>query len=339
MVLEVRAGALDETRLTEESLEPAVGQALLRVLRFGITANNVTYALLGDVLGFTKYYPAADGWRRVPAWGIAEVAATRSDAVREGERYFGYLPMADQVLLTPKAAPGGVVDTTPHRAELMPVYNFYSRPDTEHEDEQILLRPLFLFAFLLDEHIAARDVETVVISSASSKTASAIAFLLAQRGGTVIGLTSARNEGFVRGLGVYAETVAYDAIDTLEKRSAAFIDVAGDDAVRRRVHEHFRDDLVYSGMVGATHLDLSGFAAPAVDHGPQPEPVSANAMLQARGGLGPEVARAWAPYAEWAAGWLTVRRGNGPDAVRAAYLDVLGGRVAPHEAHVVSMHG
>jgi hypothetical protein len=92
-------------------------------------------------------------------------------------------------------------------------------------------------------------------------------------------------------------------------------------------------------MVGATHLDLSGFAAPAVVHGPQPEPVSANAMLQARGGLGPEVARAWAPYAEWAAGWLTVRRGNGPDAVRAAYLDVLGGRVAPHEAHVVSMHG
>ena len=76
---------------------------------------------------------------------------------------------------------------------------------------------------------------------------------------------------------------AYDTIDALPRRQIAFIDVAGDERVRRRVHEHLRDDLIFSGFVGATHLDASAFAAPpALDHGPQPAPVSANALLRER---------------------------------------------------------
>ena len=213
MVLEMRSDALAETRLTPESLEPADGQALLRILRFGCTANNVTYGLLGEQLGFARYFPAPAGWTRVPAWGIAEVIASRIDAVREGERFFGYFPMASDVLLTPRAAPFGVVDAAEHRASLMPAYNAYRHPDPEGQDPQILLRPLFLLAFLLDEYLAARDVDAVLISSASSKTASAIAFLLASRGCAVTGLTCARNEPFVRGLGVYDEVATYDAID------------------------------------------------------------------------------------------------------------------------------
>jgi hypothetical protein len=345
MVLEVRSNALAETRLTAESLEPADGQALLRILRFGCTANNVTYALLGETLGFARFFPAPVGWTRVPAWGVAEVVATRAPAVREGERFFGYCPMATEMLLTPRAAPFGIVDVAEHRASLMPAYNAYRHPDAEGQDEQILLRPLFLLAFLLDEDLAARKAGAVLLSSASSKTASAVAFLLASRGCAVTGLTSPRNEQFVRSLGVYDEVVAYDAIDALPRRSVAFIDVAGDGRVRQRVHEHFGDDLTYSGFVGATHLDASAFAAPpALDCGPQPEPVSANALLRERvratgqDSLDADIARAWARYVAWSDGWLTVRRAGGPDAVRAAYLDVFGGRVAPNEAHVVSMH-
>jgi hypothetical protein len=345
MVLEVRPDALAETRLTAESLEPADGQALLRVLRFGCTANNVTYALLGDTLGFGRFFPASVGWTRVPAWGVAEVVATRTDTVREGERFFGFCPMAAEMLLTPRAAPFGVVDVAEHRASLMPAYNAYRHPDAEGQDEQILLRPLFLLAFLLDEDLVARKAGGVLLSSASSKTASAIAFLLASRGCHVIGLTSPRNERFVRDLGVYDEVVAYDAIDALPRRSVAFVDVAGDERVRERVHEHFRADLIFSGFVGATHLDPSAFATPpAPDYCPQPEIVSANALLRERvratgqDRLDDDVARAWARYVAWSDGWLTVRRAGGPDAVRAAFLDILGGRVAPNEAHVVSMH-
>ena len=54
--------------------------------------------------------------------------------------------------------------------------------------------------------------------------------------------------------------------------------------------------------------------------------------------LDDDFTRAWARYVAWSDGWLTVRRAGGPDAVRAAFLDVRGGRVAPNEAHVVSMH-
>jgi uncharacterized protein DUF2855 len=185
----------------------------------------------------------------------------------------------------------------------------------------------------------------VLLSSASSKTASAIAFLLASRGSAVIGLTSPRNEPFVRGLGVYDEVAAYDAIDALPRRATAFIDVAGHERVRDHVHKHFRDDLTFSGFVGATHLDASAFAAtPAHEHGPQSEPVSANALLRERvratgqDRLDADVARAWARYVAWSEGWLTVRRAAGPEAVRAAFLDVLGGRVASNEAHLASMH-
>jgi hypothetical protein len=345
MVLEVRPDALAETRLTAESLEPADGQALLRVLRFGCTANNMTYAMLGDQLGFTRFFPASVGWIRVPAWGVAEVVATRTDAVREGERFFGFCPMAAEMLVTPRTTPFGVVDVAEHRASLMPAYNAYRNPDAEGQDEQILLQPLFVLAFLLDEDLLAREAGAVLLSSASSKTASAIAFLLASRGCHVIGLTSPRNEQFVRGLGVYDEVSPYDAIDSLPSRAVAFIDVAGDEGVRQCVHEHFRDDLTFSGLVGATHLDPSAFAAPpALDHGPQLELVSANALLRQRvhatgqDRLDADLARAWARYVAWSESWLTVRRAGGPDAVRAAFLDVLGGRVAPNEAHVVSMH-
>src|SRR5207248_1361840 len=81
------------------------------------------------------------------------------------------------------------------------------------------------------------DRGPIVISSASSKTAIAAAFLLSRRDGVhVAGLTSPRSADFVNGLGIYATVAAYDAIDTLERAPATFVDVAGDgegcDAVR-----------------------------------------------------------------------------------------------------------
>jgi NADPH-dependent curcumin reductase CurA len=51
----------------------------------------------------------------------------------------------------------------------------------------------------------------VVVSSASSKTSSALAFQLSLREGiAVVGLTSARSAEFVRELGVYDHVVSYD---------------------------------------------------------------------------------------------------------------------------------
>ena len=91
----------------------------------------------------------------------------------------------------------------------------WHRPD----DEPVLAlyRPLFTTSFMLDDFIAenqAFGADRVVLSSASSKTAHALAFLLAARGGLkVVGLTSRRNADFVGGLGCYRSVVSYDDIE------------------------------------------------------------------------------------------------------------------------------
>ena len=43
------------------------GQALLRVQRFGLTANNITYAVFGDGMRYWDFFPAADSVQLVGA--------------------------------------------------------------------------------------------------------------------------------------------------------------------------------------------------------------------------------------------------------------------------------
>ena len=53
-------------------LEP--GQALLSVEAFGLTSNNITYAMFGQAMSYWSFFPAEEGWGRMPVWGFAEVA-------------------------------------------------------------------------------------------------------------------------------------------------------------------------------------------------------------------------------------------------------------------------
>ena len=80
----------------------------------------------------------------------------------------------------------------------------------------MLLRPLFFTAWLLEDFLAEADMfgaDFAVVSSASSRTASALAYLLSQRGqGEVVGLTSARAEQFTKDLGVYGAVLSYGSI-------------------------------------------------------------------------------------------------------------------------------
>src|SRR5271154_512776 len=72
--------------------EPAPGQALLRVDSFGLTANNITYAVMGEIMSYWDFFPAADGWGRVPMWGFAEVERSEAEGVEPGLRLYGDLP-------------------------------------------------------------------------------------------------------------------------------------------------------------------------------------------------------------------------------------------------------
>ena len=119
----------------------------------------------------------------------------------------------------------------------------------------MLLRPLFFTSFLIDDQLADDgliDRGPMIVSSASSKTAIAAAFLLAQRDGRRAGRRSPRPRSaeFVEGLGIYDRVVTYDAIDSLERGPATYVDVSGDGEVRRAVHAHFGDELAHSMAVG-----------------------------------------------------------------------------------------
>ena len=266
----VKRDDLRECRVVEgeaPSVEP--GQALLRVDTFGLTANNVTYAVFGEAMSYWDFFPAEDGWGRVPMWGFAEVERSEAEGVEAGTRLFGYLPPSSHLLVTPADASGtGFVDASPHRASLPSAYHRYLatgtdsfyRPDTEAI--QMLLRPLFFTSFLIDDQLedeGLTDRGTIAIASASSKTAIAAAFLLSRRGGVeLIGLTSPGNAAFVEGLGIYDSTISYDAIETLERRPATFVDIGGDGAVRLAVHSHYGDELIYSMAVGNDPLGGAG---------------------------------------------------------------------------------
>ena len=74
----------------------------------------------------------------------------------------------------------------------------------------------------------------------------------------MIGLTSASNVAFVKSLGCYDEVVTYDRVTSLPADSpVAYVDMAGNSALRETLHRHFGDQMKYSGRIGLTHRSTS----------------------------------------------------------------------------------
>ena len=46
---------------------------MLSVECFGLSSNNITYAVMGDAMSYWDFFEAEDGWGRVPVWGFATV--------------------------------------------------------------------------------------------------------------------------------------------------------------------------------------------------------------------------------------------------------------------------
>jgi hypothetical protein len=330
------------------------GQALLRVERFGLTANNITYAVMGDAMSYWDFFPAPQGWGRMPVWGFAEVERSETPGVEPGMRFYGYLPPSSYLLVAPAPADvdaTGFVDGAGHRAPLASAYQRYLATATDPfysattEDVQMLLRPLFVTSFLIDdllddEGLVARG--PILVSSASSKTAIAAAYLLSRRKGVrLVGLTSPGNAKFVAGLGIYDSTVTYAEIGSLPRGPATYVDIAGDAAVRKAVHAHHGDDLALSMAVGLAHhegfgADVGEIAGPRPTLFFAPERVSRRTAEWGQAGFDQRVAEAWHPFCEWSASWLHVIRSSGFEGLRDAYLEVLSGDGDPRSAHVIA---
>ena len=68
----------------------ADGEVRLVIERFALTANNITYAVFGEMMKYWDFFPAAEGFGRVPVWGFARVEASNHPGVAVGQRYYGY---------------------------------------------------------------------------------------------------------------------------------------------------------------------------------------------------------------------------------------------------------
>jgi hypothetical protein len=355
----------DQFTITElrETPAPALedGQVRLGVDKFALTANNITYAAFGEAMSYWNFYPAADGWGRIPVWGFGTVLESRAPGVAAGEKFYGYYPMSSEVVLQPaRSSATGFLDGAEHRAALHPVYNSYARCSADPfyaaptEDLQALLRPLFMTSWLIDDFLAdnqffgaaAEAPATLLLSSASSKTAYGTAFQLAQRAGIeVVGLSSAANLEFCRSLGCYHRVLSYEQLDLVPADAACvYVDFAGNAGLRRRIHERFAN-LKYSSSIGGTHVEQLGGAKDLP--GPRATLFFAPAQIKKRSAewgadvLGRRLLAAWQDFVarvgDPAAPWLVVRQHAGPHAVQAAYLEVLGGRGDPRLGHMLSL--
>jgi hypothetical protein len=331
----------------------AKGQVLLNVDHFAFTANNITYAVMGETMSYWDFFPTDDGWGRVPVWGFADVAKSNHPGISEGQRFYGYFPMSSYLLVEPvDVSPGGFTDGAAHRKPLPPIYNRYALTDADpayepgSEDMQMLFRPLFTTSFLLDDFIADNDffgAKTAIISSASSKTALGTAFLMSRRNTCrTIGLTSSSNVDFVKGLGVYDEVVAYEDIGELDVSSASvLLDVAGSAEVKAKVHHHFGDQLKYSCTVGASHWQAVGDNEDLP--GPTPSLFFAPSQAEKRmgewgsRGFQQRLSESWQAFIKLADGWSGIKHSSGPKTAAEIYLATLDNQVPPNEGHIISL--
>jgi hypothetical protein len=306
------------------------GEAQLRVERFALSANNVTYAVFGDRLRYWQVFPAQDGWGRVPAWGYARVVASRTAELTEGGRVFGLVPMGTHLTVVPKPNRLGFADASPHRAELSPIYNQYVPISGEGDDAELVMRPLFMTSVLLDLELT--EAGAVILTSASSKTAYGLAHLLRQRGVRTIGLTSAQRTAWVESLGVYDLVVPYEQIP--DEEHATLVDFAGDSRIIRAVHE--RIPLQRSIRVGFTHHEALRGAASITP--PKPEFFFAPDEIPKRGAeLGRRYTEAWPAFASVVEHAMQIERiGDGHELERV-WRALVDGSTDPAAGYVVSL--
>ena len=346
--VQVKRDAITETRIVDLD-QPSLGdgEVRLKIESFSVTANNVTYAVVGDAFGYWNFFPGEGEWGVVPMWGHAVITESRHPDLAVGERVYGYLPMADTLDVLPgSVSPGGFVDLAAHRQPMSVIYNQYSRiaADPEHdpakEAERMIFGPLFKTGFLIESMMRREDwfgAEVLICTSASSKTAMATASVARDKSPQVqrIGLTSAGNVDFVRAGGFYDLVLAYDQIAELPQMASVLVDFAGNAGLINAVHTALGDKLKYSCTVGATHVG-AGFGQ---DNGPLPgpEPVlffaphHAVAAIQELGpkAFGEAVAASWTRFVSEAGGAVTVAQRNGLEAAADAFVATAEGKADP----------
>ncbi len=358
----VRRHDIAKARLAQSAPLPlGEGCVRLKVENFAITANNVTYAAVGDAYGYWAFFPAPEDESAdegaeegiVPVWGHAVVEATAHPGLAIGDRLYGYLPMASHVdLLIGAVTANSVSDVSPHRLPMNQVYNQYTRiaadahRDPAAEAASALFMPLFRTSFLIAAMFARaawHGAKQLVVTSASSKTALALAHIVRAQSPEIarIGLTSQGNLEFVRGTGLYDTVLAYEDADQLALVPSVSVDLAGDGRLVAALRRHFGDALAYNCLVGVTHVGALGQPAEAGLPGPDPvmffAPDHATALIGEIGAAAfiARVDERWDTFVADAASLIPFAYRDGLEAAAEAFVATVQGSAKPDAGIIV----
>ena len=350
-----------KTRLVENnklSAETALSddEIIVRVDSFALTANNITYAVLGDKLGYWQFFPASDNtdnsWGIIPVWGFATVISSHSNDIAVGEKLFGYFPPTSLVKMTAtQVSSQRFFDGSAHRAALPPGYNIYRRVLAEpgynesYDNQRMLLFPLHITSFCLCDYLESKqwfDAEQVIIISASSKTSIGLAYGIDDSASApnLIGMTSTRNHEFVNKLGVYQQVINYGDLSQLNsKLKTVIVDMAGNAEQLKAIEQHMAGNLTYCLQVGLTHWDETSVTSPLTD--------TDSEMFFAPGHIQKRITQ-WgakefdrqsmtfmAKSSQRSAPWLTFTTIEGIEQMTEVYADVCNGVLAPEKGIII----
>ena len=92
---EVKKDEWSSSRFVSETFTGTLeqDQVLLKIDRFALPTTNITYCAAGDMFGYWGFFPAEEGFGRVPVMGYSDVVASNHQDVQVGERLWGFYPM------------------------------------------------------------------------------------------------------------------------------------------------------------------------------------------------------------------------------------------------------
>ncbi len=264
--------SIDQVNIYETNSEDLKqGEVRLKIEHFGFTANNITYAVVGDRFGYWNFFPAPKSPNIlgiIPVWGFAQVIESKHEEIKVQSRYFGYFPSGTELIIKPgQITDRSMMDESEHRKLLPRPYNTYNiiskSSRLESEYERMTLGPLYMTSFTIwhaTKQHSWYEADQILLLSASSKTSigTAYAFRVDESAPPVIGMTSLKNKSKLASLDVYSGLVTYNDWSDLDlDKKTLIVDMSGNISIRNQLFERLGEKFQYCLKVGLSHWDAS----------------------------------------------------------------------------------
>lgn len=332
---------------------------LIKIDFFSFTANNATYAALGDSYKYWNFYPTRDAasFGSIPVWGYGTVIQSNTN-IKQGEHIFGYFPPSRFVVFNPiKINPDNFIVSRPDLPQDRLVYNTYIRTNHSYsfkslvgyEDVISVFWPLFATGYYLADMITCKNfkVDKIIVTSASSKTAMSFAYSFKLFGNKqpLIALTSHQNLDFVKSLKLYDQVFSYNQVKEISG-SCIITDFAGNQDLNTSLEKHLGKNRHHTISVGMSHFNpnskLVGFDK-EIDSNKRSEIFFAPSFVQQRyRELGKDVAKKredddWIRVVPVAKHWIKMEKVFGVEGALDVVRLVIDGKGDPKVGYVLSM--